>query len=123
MTYRALVVEDDSYLAELYARMLQKLGFTVDIASDGQEALAYLEATPPDLMTLDINLPKLSGIDVLRHARLRLKLTDLKVIVLTANLVAFENRNIGMADAALEKPVSKETLLATCERLLQPVKE
>ncbi|GAB4511485.1 MAG: hypothetical protein OHK0046_09640 [Anaerolineae bacterium] len=118
--YRFLVVEDNLTLAELYARMLEHLSPRVEVIHDGLEALRYIETSPPDLVTLDINLPGISGIDILRASRLRLRLTEMKVIVMTANLVALENPVLQLADAALEKPVRKHTLIQTCQRLLNP---
>jgi two-component system OmpR family response regulator len=69
MAHRILVVDDDPHIRDLLAFALAKAGLEVDQASDGEEALAAVEARPPDLMVLDINLPRLNGLDVCRRLR------------------------------------------------------
>jgi two-component system OmpR family response regulator len=69
MAQRILVVDDDPHIRELLSFALAKAGMEVDQAADGEEALAALEARPPDLMVLDINLPRLNGLDVCRRLR------------------------------------------------------
>lgn len=69
MTQRILVVDDDPHIRDLLSFALAKAGMEVDQASDGEEALAAIEARPPDLMVLDINLPRLNGLDVCRRLR------------------------------------------------------
>jgi DNA-binding response OmpR family regulator len=65
---RILLVEDDAVIADLLRRNLQARGHEVSLAVDAQSALAYLQATPFDLIILDINLPDLTGWEVLRMA-------------------------------------------------------
>jgi two-component system copper resistance phosphate regulon response regulator CusR len=79
---RLLIVEDDRKLAEFVARGLRAERFAVDIAADGREGLRYLDSFPYDLLILDLMLPKLSGTEVLRHARRAHP--QLPVLVLTA---------------------------------------
>jgi two-component system OmpR family response regulator len=69
MAHRILVVDDDPHIRDLLSFALAKAGMEVDQASDGEEALAAVEARPPGLMVLDINLPRLSGLDVCRRLR------------------------------------------------------
>src|SRR5687768_10572939 len=69
MAHRILVVDDDPHIRELLSFALAKAGMEVDQAADGEEALAATEARPPDLIVLDINLPRLSGLDVCRQLR------------------------------------------------------
>ncbi|HLG63565.1 MAG TPA: response regulator [Ktedonosporobacter sp.] len=66
---RILLVEDDAVLRELVRRNLEARWHDVSIAADAQSALAYLRATPFDLVLLDINLPDETGWEVLRNAR------------------------------------------------------
>lgn len=61
-----LLVEDESLLANLLKQHLEKAGFEVMLARDGEEALTLLKKNKPDLMLLDVILPKLSGFDVLK---------------------------------------------------------
>ena len=69
MAHRILVVDDDPHIRDLLSFALAKSGMEVDQAADGEEALAAVEARPPDLMVLDINLPRLNGLDVCRRLR------------------------------------------------------
>ncbi len=69
MAHRILVVDDDPHIRDLLSFALGKAGLETDQASDGEEALAAVEARPPDLMVLDINLPRLNGLDVCRKLR------------------------------------------------------
>jgi two-component system OmpR family response regulator len=69
MAHRILVVDDDPHIRDLLSFALSKAGMEVDQAADGEEALVATEARPPDLIVLDINLPRLSGLDVCRRLR------------------------------------------------------
>jgi two-component system OmpR family response regulator len=69
MTHRILVVDDDPHIRDLLTFALGKAGMKVSEASDGEAALAAVEASVPDLMILDINMPRLDGLDLCRHLR------------------------------------------------------
>jgi two-component system OmpR family response regulator len=69
MAHRILVVDDDPHIRDLLSFALAKAGMEVEEAADGEEALAAVEARPPALVVLDINLPRLSGLDVCRRIR------------------------------------------------------
>ena len=64
-----LLVEDDFFIWELYQRVLEAQGFDVLTASDGEEAIEIFEDSNADLVLLDLMLPKVNGIDVIRHIR------------------------------------------------------
>ncbi|MCB1863370.1 MAG: response regulator, partial [Gammaproteobacteria bacterium] len=66
---RILVLEDEALLAEQLKRKLMQRGFSVDLAADGEEGLYYLREYPLDLAVVDVGLPKLTGIEVIRQAR------------------------------------------------------
>ena len=69
MSHHILVVDDDPHIRELLAFALGKAGMTVTEAADGEAALAAIEHHVPDLMVLDINMPRLSGLDLCRQLR------------------------------------------------------
>ena len=69
MQHHILVVDDDPHIRDLLVFALGKAGMTTAQASDGEEALASIAASAPDLMILDINMPRLSGLDVCRRLR------------------------------------------------------
>lgn len=69
MSHTILVVDDDPHIRELLAFAFGKAGMTVAEAGDGEAALAAIERAPPDLMVLDINMPRLNGLDLGRQLR------------------------------------------------------
>jgi two-component system phosphate regulon response regulator PhoB len=81
---RILLVEDDDALANVYLMRLQSEGFDVRRVSNGEEALAAALSYKPDLVVLDVMMPKVSGFDVLDIFRNTPETANLKVIMLTA---------------------------------------
>jgi len=81
---RILLVEDDDSLANVYVTRLQAEGFDVRRVSNGEEALATALSYHPDLVVLDVMMPKVSGFDVLDILRNTPETANLKVIMLTA---------------------------------------
>ena len=79
---RILLAEDDAVLADGLSRSLRAGGYAVDVVANGSEADSALAAQPFDLLILDLGLPKLAGLDVLR--RLRGRQSRLPVLILTA---------------------------------------
>lgn len=78
-----LLVEDDEFLAELYATKLNLEGFKVALASDGDRGLKALKESKPDLVLLDIILPKMDGFELLKKMKADKNLKDVPVILLT----------------------------------------
>jgi DNA-binding response OmpR family regulator len=81
---RILVADDDPDIRHLVVFKLGQAGFKVQAVGDGTAALAAIEADPPDLAVLDMMMPGLSGIDVLRKIRDGERTRDVRVILLTA---------------------------------------
>ena len=118
---RVLVVEDEAPLATLLRYNLEKQGFRVDEAADGQEALTRIGEETPDLVLLDWMLPTLSGIEVCRQIRRRPETRDLPVIMLTARADdqdAVRGLNTG-ADDYITKPFNMDSLFARIRALLR----
>ena len=116
-----LVVEDDTALATMLRYNLEKLGFRVDEAVDGQEAIARIEESAPDIVLLDWMLPVMSGIEVCRQIRRRQATQDLPVIMVTARTGdedTVRGLNTG-ADDFITKPFSMDALLARMRALLR----
>ena len=80
---KILLVDDDAFTVEAYRKKLQQLGFEVYTASDGLEAVKLLHANTPDLLILDIMMPRLNGFEVLKYIRAHEELKSLRVIVLS----------------------------------------
>jgi len=110
---RILVADDDGDIRDLVVFKLTQAGYDVEAVEDGATALSSIEAQPPRLAILDVMMPGLSGIDVLRRVRADARLKDLEVILLTA-----KSRDIdvdaGFATGASDyviKPFSPRELL------------
>jgi two-component system, OmpR family, phosphate regulon response regulator PhoB len=80
---RVLLVEDDRFLRRACEKSLQQQGFTVSTAPDGEEALRAIRADPPDIILLDLLMPKVSGFEVLKDIRSDEKTRSIPVIILT----------------------------------------
>lgn len=116
-----LVVEDEPALATMLRYNLEKQGFRVDEATDGQEALTRISESQPDLVLLDWMLPTLSGIEVCRQLRRKPATRDLPVIMLTARAEdqdAVRGLNTGVDDY-VTKPFNMDMLLARMRALLR----
>src|ERR1700760_4170041 len=116
-----LVVEDEAPLATMLRYNLEKQGFRVEEAGDGQEALIRIAEAQPDLVLLDWMLPVVSGIEVCRQIRRRPVTRDLPVIMVTARIEdkdAVRGLKTG-ADDYITKPFSMEALLARMRALLR----
>lgn len=85
---KLLIVEDEVLLAKSLSKGLRRLGYAVDCAFDGEEALELYDINSYDLMILDINIPKINGLDVLKA--IREKDSWLRVIILSANNTVFD---------------------------------
>ncbi|MBV8455684.1 MAG: phosphate regulon transcriptional regulator PhoB [Acetobacteraceae bacterium] len=116
-----LVVEDEAALVTMLRYNLEKQGFRVEEAGDGDEALVRIVETKPDLVLLDWMLPSLSGIEVCRQIRRRSSTRDVPIIMLTARTEdqdMVRGLNTG-ADDYIIKPFSTEALLARIRALLR----
>jgi DNA-binding response OmpR family regulator len=115
---RVLVVEDDEEIAQALQRSLRMEGYDVRIAGDGVAALDDAHAFLPDLVVLDLGLPRLDGIDVAKRLR---EDDDVPILMLTAR-DALEARVDGLdagADDYLVKPFERQELLARLRALLR----
>src|SRR5213083_1205572 len=115
---RVLVVEDDEEIAQVLQRSLRMEGYEVRLAFDGEAALDAASAFNPDLVILDLGLPKLDGMEVAKRMRAA---DDVPILMLTAR-DALEARVEGLdagADDYLVKPFERQELLARLRALLR----
>lgn len=80
---RILLIEDDTFLSGMYVSKLTMEHFDVELAGDGASGLAKAESTRPDIILLDILLPKMNGFEVLKRIKAQPELRDIPVILLT----------------------------------------
>lgn len=116
---RVLVVEDDTDIREQLIETLEATGYIVDAAADGAQGLYYALEYPIDMAIVDIGLPEVSGLEIIR--KLRDKGKDYPVIILTAR-TRWQNRVEGLeagADDYVDKPFHHEELLARMRALLR----
>jgi DNA-binding response OmpR family regulator len=116
---RILVVDDDSTVAEVVAGYLERAGHAIRRAADGVEALSAVEFELPDLVVLDLMLPRMGGLEVCR--RLRASHPGVSIIMLTA-LAEEEDRIAGLelgADDYVTKPFSPRELVLRVESVLR----
>ena len=116
---KLLIVEDEKVLLKALAKGLGKLGYAVDCAGDGEEALALYEVNAYDLMVLDLNLPKIDGLTVLRH--IRKQDPSFRILILSARN-SVEDRICGLdfgANDYLSKPFDFRELEARIRGLLR----
>ena len=119
-----LVVEDEAALADLLKYNLEKEGYRVSIATDGEEALLAAEETPPDLVVLDWMLPKAPGIEVCRRLRARQETRNTPIVMLTARTEEgdrIRGLDIG-ADDYITKPFSMSELLARLRAVMRRIR-
>ncbi|MGE6605460.1 response regulator transcription factor [Halomonas sp. NPDC076908] len=117
---KVLVVDDEPNIVLSLEFLMEQAGFEVVTAEDGEQALARVEDTRPDLLLLDISLPGISGFDVLERLRSKEATAQLPIIMLTAHGRDVE-REKGMAlgaDDYITKPFSTQSLVEKVKALL-----
>jgi len=112
----ALIVEDDNDLAIIFAMALQEAGFETQIVRAGDTALMWLSSSTPDIVVLDLHLPRVSGDTILKEIRADARLAKTKVIITTADPRMAEMLD-DKADLVLLKPVGFSQLRDLAARL------
>ena len=110
-----LVVDDDRALRQLYSTALLMAGFAVGTAADGMGALNKIDETRPDLIVLDLHLPRVDGLSVLSELRANSDTWSIPVVVLTGTDYQYA---VAQASAILKKPCEPERLISVIERHL-----
>ncbi|PCJ19414.1 MAG: hypothetical protein COB04_05835 [Gammaproteobacteria bacterium] len=117
---KVLVVDDEPEMARAIRRVLKNKGINVETAGDGFLAGACLESSPPDLVTLDINMPGLDGYEVLRFIRANHELKNVKVLIVSAGQEESLRRELsGLADDVILKPFENSDLVNKVMKLLE----
>ena len=123
MSKKILIVDDEKHLRTLLHQTLEELedeGVELHIATNGEEALAAIEAMQPNLVFLDVMMPKLSGFDVCERAKKVLGLSGVYIVLLTAKGQEFDRQRgieVG-ADLYMTKPFDPDSLLMKARDVL-----
>lgn len=123
MSRTILIVDDEPHLRTLIHQTLEELedeGVDLMMAANGEEALATIESTRPNLVFLDVMMPKLSGFDVCQRTKQVLGLTDVYIVLLTAKGQEFDRQKgleVG-ADLYMTKPFDPDALLEKARDVL-----
>ena len=118
-----LIADDEAHLRSLLHQTLEELedeGVEVMTAANGEEALAAIEASRPNLVFLDVMMPKLSGFDVCERAKHQLGLSDVYIVLLTAKGQEFDRQRgqqVG-ADLYMTKPFDPDALVQKARDVL-----
>ncbi|MCL2346112.1 MAG: response regulator [Desulfobulbus sp.] len=120
MAHKILIVDDEPNIVVSLEFLLKKEGFEVAAATDGEEALTQVAAFDPDLLLLDVMMPKKSGFEVCETLRADPRRADLLILMLTAkgrDTEVAKGLAIG-ADVYMTKPFSTKALVAKVKELL-----
>ena len=123
MSRTILIVDDEAHIRMLIQQTLEDLedeGVTLLTATNGEEALALIESARPNLVFLDVMMPKVSGFDVCDRAKHALGLTGIYIVLLTAKGQEFDRQKgqeVG-ADLYMTKPFDPDALLAKARDVL-----
>lgn len=120
---KIVIVEDNVSLAEIYKTRLELIGYVCSIAYDGEEALALIELEKPQLVLLDLMLPKISGDEVLRRMRATDWGKDIRVYVIS-NLNETEGaadlRTLGIEGYAVKANLTYDDIDRLVDKILKP---
>jgi len=120
MSKKVLIADDEPNIVISLEFLLRREGFEVLVAVDGEEALAKARAERPDLVLLDVMMPKMNGFDVCQALRSDPELASMRVLMLTAKGRETEvSKGLGLgADAYMTKPFSTKDLVSQVRVLL-----
>src|SRR5882757_3917257 len=103
---KVLFVEDNALIASIYSHKLSEAGFAVRVAEDGLEAMKLLLESKPDLVVLDLLMPKMTGVDVLKFMREHEELKSVRVVVFSNSFLS------NLAEQAVAMRVEKALIKA-----------
>lgn len=120
MTKKVLIVDDEPNIVAALEFLLEKSGYAVKVAANGEDALAQLDRFKPDLVLLDVMMPKVSGYELCQRMRSQPQWRDIKIVMLSAKgreVEVSKGMSLG-ADLYVTKPFSSTELVAAIDKLL-----
>jgi DNA-binding response OmpR family regulator len=119
---KILIIEDDRNVSELLRHVLQGHGYTVECAFDGMEGMGKIQASAPDLVILDVNMPRMDGWELLGSLKASSATCGVPVVMCTERNLIKEMERAGAlgADGYILKPFVMERVLNKVEALLCP---
>ena len=122
MTKKILIIDDEKDMRVYLEALFRKAGYDTESATDGEEGLWLAEAQQPDLITLDILMPKKSGIKAYRSLRTSDKTRSIPIVVLTG-LTRLDDffgdlGDLPQPDELVEKPIERDDFLAKVQKLI-----
>lgn len=118
---KILLVEDDQNLRDIYFARFQAEGYEISVAANGEEALATVVKVKPDLIVLDVMMPRISGFDVLDIIRSTPDIAHTKVVMMTAlseDSDKERGKALGVDEYLVKSQVTLEDVVATVKRIL-----
>lgn len=129
MAQRILVVDDEMDIRTFISTLLESNGYKLRLAENGEQGMQKLKEDPPDLVTLDVMMPKESGIKMYRDIKTNPEYENIPVLIISGLakktflhsqkvLDKFKNQQVPVPDGYIEKPPEPEELMAEVKRLL-----
>jgi DNA-binding response OmpR family regulator len=119
MTRLGIIIDDDGPSRQIYGGILSRLGFALEEAVDGEDAIALLETRQPDIIILDLLLPRVNGLQVLDYIYSAPHLTGTRVIIITAHTSYKHTTSLRAGDSYFIKPVPASEIRAHVIRMLE----
>jgi len=117
---KVLIIDDDINVCKSISRVLKRQYIDTIIAQDSFQAGALLYEHKPQIMTLDLHMPGINGLDVLRFTRENPEFVNIKIIIISGTAIGnMQQVLIDGADAIIQKPYSNQTLISTVQQLAQ----
>lgn len=116
--FKILIVEDDRAMQHIFTEILKIDGYHTMSACDGEKAIELLSSYRPDVILLDLYLPKMTGYEVLAHIQASGMYEETKIIIVTANNNIMNRPEADLADIVMLKPINMMHLRQIVKRLL-----
>ena len=116
---KVLVVDDDPAILEICSDLLQTEGYTVSVATNGQQALEQIRTDPPNVILMDIMMPVLDGVEACRQVKANPATAEIPVVLMSARTnLTRQSQDLASADALVAKPFDIDHLLNTIHDLV-----